>query len=137
MSIKWVSSFIVFFALAIQSSHALSDDQSHCIVQPSTAQVTLKLDPGCPYGEGLWGDRSPTKADSTLWIQCRFDSFPLSEQVYSFLYANVSAVIVEQHDGKGYRCLIGPYTDHQQAMLEQQHLKRYPQFSTVFLREVK
>jgi hypothetical protein len=137
MSKKWMLLFMVLFSMANLISHAHADIPSQCVVQPSTGQVTLKLESTCPFGEGLWGDRSPSETDSTLWIQCRYDSFPLSEQAYSFLFANVSAVIVEQHDGTGYRCLIGPYSDHQQAKLEQQHLKTNPQFATAFLREVK
>ena len=137
MSIKWVSIIIALLLAVVQSGLVQANASNDCLVQPSDEQVTLQLDPSCPLGDGLWGDVAPTDPDSSLWIQCRFDSFPLSEQAYTFLYANVSGVIVEQHDGKGYRCLIGPYLDHKQARLEQQHLKNYPHFSTVFLREVK
>lgn len=137
MRTKWMLTFIVSLSMFAPVSFAQQDEINECLVEPSIDQVTLKLDPECPLGDGLWGDVPPRHADSILWIQCRFDQFPMPPQAYSFLYANVSETIVEQYDGKGYRCLIGPYADHQQASLEQRHLKAHPHFNTVFLREVK
>ncbi len=113
---------------SIQSAH-------ECLVSHAPELATLKLDSNCPTGKGLWG-RAPQSADSALWIQCRYDTFPISTQDYAYLYTNVSQTIVEQNDGNGYRCLIGPYSDHEQALYEQLHLQQHPKFAEVFLREV-
>jgi hypothetical protein len=120
---------VVFFLKipATNASEYLCD-----ALQKSNFEVA-KLDDACPVGPAVWND-SDIVDQELYWIQCGYYSKPHIMPVAKELNLNASQYVWLKAEEKGYRCLIGPYSDHQQLRFDLIHLKLNSKYSDLFVR---
>ncbi|WP_237363482.1 SPOR domain-containing protein [Vibrio marisflavi] len=103
--------------------------------QASDRQLAV-LDTACPIGKGMWGKKAPKSKQSKFWIQCGILDTPMTLDVAKKLYKQITTDVWMKRDGKGYRCLIGPYKSFKQVNADLSNIKKIPRYRDSFIREV-
>lgn len=142
MGIKWESKSLVKGVKAVGLSvlmgwlpYANADADFLCDASQASSSQLPVLDKACPIGKGLWG-RAPQNNHDYFWIQCGLLEAPLTPNQAKPLYSHISTNVWMRPASNGYRCLIGPYRDFQQAVVELQRVKQVEGNQDAFLREV-
>lgn len=117
------------------STSSVSAEEFLCdATQASNTELPV-LDAACPIGNGLWGTK-PKGSESSFWIQCGVFSQPLSLDKAKVLYQHISTDVWAKPEGKGVRCLIGPYDEFTKARADLAKVKSEPSYKEAFIREV-
>lgn len=133
ISIKILS--IVVLALPVLTSPVSAEEFLCDATQSSTKELPV-LDKQCPIGKGLWGNQSPRAQESLFWIQCGLLVKPLALNKAETLYKNTTSDVWNKPEDKGYRCLVGPYKDYQQAKTDLVKVRKLKPYKEAFIREV-
>ncbi|MGD8173991.1 SPOR domain-containing protein [Vibrio sp. TRT 21S02] len=126
---------LVVLAVPVVSAPVQAEGFLCDATQASNHELPI-LDKACPIGQGLWGKQQPKGQKSIFWIQCGVFAKPLSLAEAKDLYQHISTDVWAKPEGKGYRCLIGPYEDIRQARKDLVGVKKQPGYKESFVREV-
>ncbi|PSW21549.1 SPOR domain-containing protein [Photobacterium sanctipauli] len=73
-----------------------------------------RLNSQCDTGTGLWG-RDPQPHQSHFWLQCNYSQAIPARKFSNIVTQAFPSASYLIHDGKSYRCLIGPFDSVEQA----------------------
>ncbi len=124
--------FVVYSSF---SSPVLAEE-SFCDAVQSSHKELPRLDASCPIGKGVWGKKVPTKGSEFYWIQCGLLPKPLSLAKAKPLYSKITTDIWMKSEPDGYRCLIGPYFDLNNAADDLREVKTLSSYKEAFIRVV-
>ncbi len=94
------------------------------------------LEQSCPIGKGLWGKKVPQGGNDFFWIQCGLLPKPMSLAKAKPIYGKITTDVWMKPEQKGYRCLIGPYTEFAKASQDLQRVKTLSTYKEAFIRVV-
>ena len=94
------------------------------------------LEQSCPIGKGLWGKKVPQGGNDFFWIQCGLLPKPMSLATAKPIYGKITTDVWMKPEQKGYRCLIGPYTEFAKASQDLQRVKTLSTYKEAFIRVV-
>lgn len=94
------------------------------------------LEQSCPIGKGLWGKKVPQGGKDFFWIQCGLLPKPMSLAKAKPIYGKITTDVWMKPEQKGYRCLIGPYTEFAKASQDLQRVKTLSTYKEAFIRVV-
>ncbi|PSW03800.1 SPOR domain-containing protein [Photobacterium lipolyticum] len=104
----------------------------HTVSSPQTGDWR-QLNDQCDIGSGLWG-KKPKPKEGSFWVQCNYSrSLPgkaFTEKVNT-LFSN-KAYLIKENDK--FRCLVGPYPAHTQALKAKERFSDELNIST-FIRQ--
>ncbi len=127
---------VMLLSLPLLSTPVAAEEFLCDATQASTNDLPT-LDIACPIGKGLWGNMGPRAQQSQFWIQCGLFGQPLSLNKGKQLYKHISTDVWMKPEPKGYRCLIGPYSDFSQAKQDLAKVRTEPSYKEAFIREVE
>ncbi|WP_051118870.1 SPOR domain-containing protein [Vibrio campbellii] len=122
-------------ACAQFSSPVLADDFLCQASQASNKELPV-LEQSCPIGKGLWGKKVPQGGNDFFWIQCGLLPKPMSLAKAKPIYGKITTDVWMKPEQKGYRCLIGPYTEFAKASQDLQRVKTLSTYKEAFIRVV-
>ncbi|WP_232428126.1 SPOR domain-containing protein [Photobacterium marinum] len=117
----WLSSTVAM--LFSYNTIAAEPSPTHCLIERSDSGWQI-LNSQCDIGKGLWG-REPRDSESSFWLQCNYSqSLPNQNltKAINRLFSHNSYLVP---DNDKYRCVIGPFEDHQLAEKAQRQLERF------------
>ena len=129
---------IAFCTLFAGTSLAVAADAEEdyiCEAKQNSRNELALLAESCPVGKGLWG-RKPQQDSGFFWIQCGIFPEPLSLTKAKRIYEMISTDVWLHPEGKGYRCLAGPYDSYDKARSESQKIRTLPAYKEAFVRWV-
>ncbi|GAB7225891.1 SPOR domain-containing protein [Vibrio owensii] len=94
------------------------------------------LEQSCPIGKGVWGKKVPQGGNDFFWIQCGLLPKPMSLAKAKPIYGKITTDVWMKPEQKGYRCLIGPYTEFAKASQDLQRVKTLSTYKEAFIRVV-
>ncbi|NOI72445.1 SPOR domain-containing protein [Vibrio owensii] len=94
------------------------------------------LEQSCPIGKGVWGKKVPQGGKDFFWIQCGLLPKPMSLAKAKPIYGKITTDVWMKPEQKGYRCLIGPYTEFAKASQDLQRVKTLSTYKEAFIRVV-
>ncbi|MEF1247968.1 SPOR domain-containing protein [Vibrio owensii] len=94
------------------------------------------LEQSCPIGKGVWGKKVPQGGNGFFWIQCGLLPKPMSLAKAKPIYGKITTDVWMKPEQKGYRCLIGPYTEFAKASQDLQRVKTLSTYKEAFIRVV-
>lgn len=94
------------------------------------------LEQSCPIGKGVWGKKVPQGGNDFFWIQCGLLPKPMSLAKAKPIYGKITTDVWMKPEQKGYRCLIGPYTEFAKASQDLQRVKTLSTYKDAFIRVV-
>ncbi|MFM2621715.1 SPOR domain-containing protein [Vibrio owensii] len=94
------------------------------------------LEQSCPIGKGVWGKKVPQGGNDFFWIQCGLLPKPMSLAKAKPIYSKITTDVWMKPEQKGYRCLIGPYTEFAKASQDLQRVKTLSTYKEAFIRVV-
>lgn len=94
------------------------------------------LEQSCPIGKGVWGKKVPQGGKDFFWIQCGLLPKPMSLAKAKPIYGKITTDVWMKPEQKGYRCLIGPYTEFAKASQDLQRVKTLSIYKEAFIRVV-
>lgn len=94
------------------------------------------LEQSCPIGKGVWGKKVPQGGKDFFWIQCGLLPKPMSLTKAKPIYGKITTDVWMKPEQKGYRCLIGPYTEFAKASQDLQRVKTLSTYKEAFIRVV-
>ncbi|HDM8224263.1 TPA: SPOR domain-containing protein [Vibrio campbellii] len=94
------------------------------------------LEQSCPIGKGVWGKKVPQGGNNFFWIQCGLLPKPMSLAKAKPIYGKITTDVWMKPEQKGYRCLIGPYTEFAKASQDLQRVKTLSTYKEAFIRVV-
>ncbi|WP_299015503.1 SPOR domain-containing protein [uncultured Photobacterium sp.] len=104
------------------SSLATEQPSSQCQIERSASEWQF-LNSQCDIGTGLWG-RKPKENNGSFWLQCNYSkALPnklLSKAIHKFFPHNSYLI----PDNGKYRCVIGPFQDHELVKNAQQQFAK-------------
>ncbi|UMM03035.1 SPOR domain-containing protein [Vibrio campbellii] len=122
-------------ACAQFASPVLADDFLCQASQASNKELPV-LEQSCPIGKGLWGKKVPQGGNDFFWIQCGLLPKPMSLAKAKPIYGKITTDVWMKPEQKGYRCLIGPYTEFAKASQDLQRVKTLSTYKEAFIRVV-
>lgn len=122
-------------ACAQFASPVLADDFLCQASQASNKELPV-LEQSCPIGKGLWGKKMPQGGNDFFWIQCGLLPKPMSLAKAKPIYGKITTDVWMKPEQKGYRCLIGPYTEFAKASQDLQRVKTLSTYKEAFIRVV-
>ncbi|PWI32947.1 SPOR domain-containing protein [Vibrio albus] len=125
---------ILFVGFCLSSVVYAADDYV-CEAKQNAKNELAVLTESCPIGQGLWG-REPKQDKGFFWIQCGIFPQPLSLEQAKLIYGKISTNVWIKQDGKGFRCLIGPYSHFDKANSELKGVRGLPAYKESFVRWV-
>lgn len=126
----------VLLASALFIPDVAAADSFLCNANQASNRQLAVLEKKCPIGKGMWGKKHPNNKQSYFWIQCGILDTPMPLTVAKKLYKQISTDVWMKRDGKGYRCLIGPYMNFKQVKSDLNKVKEIPKYRDSFIREV-
>ncbi|WP_375752095.1 SPOR domain-containing protein [Vibrio sp. HN007] len=117
------------------SGTALAEDEYVCEAKQNSTDELPTLSKACPVGKGLWG-RKPSPNDDLFWIQCGIFPEALTLDDAKPIYQRISTDVWLKPEGNGFRCLIGPYDNFNQASTEAASVRKLPAYKEAFIRTV-
>jgi hypothetical protein len=126
---------VLLLAGTCLTSAAYAAEDYICEAKQSANNELAVLTDSCPIGQGLWG-REPRQQSGFFWIQCGIFPQPLSPDKAKAIYKHITTNVWLKHEGKGFRCLIGPYGRFEQASSELKQVRSLPAYSESFVRWV-
>ncbi len=133
-STSWLAAASLSLGLLASGSAAAEDSGFLCQATQNTPNELPLLEPTCPIGDGVWGKKRPD--GNYYWIQCGILNKPMSLNKAKTIYKQITTDIWMKPESRGYRCLIGPYSEFNQASSDLKRLKRVPAYKDVFIRAV-
>jgi hypothetical protein len=130
---RW--SLIALLALPVMPAPVLAQEFL-CDATQAYANELPVLDKACPIGKGIWGNSKPRGSESTFWIQCGVFGKPLSLEKAKALYKHIGTDVWIKPEAKGWRCLIGPYTNFAEVKQDLANVKTEKGYKEAFIREV-
>lgn len=122
-------------ACAQFASPVLADDFLCQASQASNKELPV-LEQSCPIGKGLWGKKMPQGGNDFFWIQCGLLPKTMSLVKAKPIYGKITTDVWMKPEQKGYRCLIGPYTEFAKASQDLQRVKTLSTYKEAFIRVV-
>ncbi|CAH0524320.1 SPOR domain-containing protein [Vibrio hippocampi] len=134
---KWLcSSFAIAASLLVLSEPSHAQDAPLCdATQVSSNQLPV-LEAQCPIGQGVWSNNIPSTETSVYWIQCGLLDALMPLSTAKPLYRQISTHVWMKPEAKGYRCLLGPYTDSRVASRELAKVKTLRDYKDAFIRHI-
>ncbi|UJF17720.1 SPOR domain-containing protein [Vibrio sp. SS-MA-C1-2] len=144
LSVIFLTPLLLVFTLPVSAHNneqeqliiaPLSSLSDHCQLlltdSKSDVDTTWKIiNSKCDIGEGLWS-REPKNREHLFWLQCGFSATPPASQKQQKLATHFMNNVYLHQGEKGYRCLIGPFKNIDQAidakdrLIKQLHLKSF------------
>ena len=125
----------LLLACAQFSSPVFADDFLCQASQASNKELPV-LEQSCPIGKGVWGKKVPQGGNNFFWIQCGLLPKPMSIAKAKPIYGKITTDVWMKPEQKGYRCLIGPYTEFAKASQDLQRVKSLSTYKEAFIRVV-
>lgn len=125
----------LLLACAQFSSPVFADDFLCQASQASNKELPV-LEQSCPIGKGIWGKKVPQGGNNFFWIQCGLLPKPMSLAKAKPIYGKITTDVWMRPEQKGYRCLIGPYTEFAKASQDLQRVKSLSTYKEAFIRVV-
>ncbi|AUI84984.1 SPOR domain-containing protein [Vibrio azureus] len=123
-------------AVFVQFSGGVMANEFLCQASQASHNELPVLEASCPIGHGVWGKKVPPKDKDYFWIQCGILDKPMSVAKAQTIYNKITTDVWMKPEDKGYRCLIGPYTDFAQASNELQSVQTLAVYKDAFLRAI-
>ncbi|EDP58782.1 SPOR domain-containing protein [Vibrio sp. AND4] len=117
------------------ASPVLAEDFLCQASQASNKELPV-LERACPIGRGVWGKKVPQGGNQFFWIQCGLLPKPMSLAKAKPIYSKITTDVWVKPEQKGYRCLIGPYTEFAKASQDLQRVKTLSTYKDAFIRAV-
>ncbi|MDG2643873.1 SPOR domain-containing protein, partial [Vibrio parahaemolyticus] len=117
------------------SAPVLADDFLCQATQASDKELPM-LEKSCPIGQGVWGKKVPQGGNDFYWIQCGLLPKPMPLAKAKPIYSKITTDVWMKPETKGYRCLIGPYTEFSKASADLRGVKTLSNYREAFIRVV-
>ncbi|EJC6862580.1 SPOR domain-containing protein [Vibrio parahaemolyticus] len=117
------------------SAPVLADDFLCQATQASDKELPM-LEKSCPIGQGVWGKKVPQRGNDFYWIQCGLLPKPMPLAKAKPIYSKITTDVWMKPEAKGYRCLIGPYTEFSKASADLRGVKTLSNYREAFIRVV-
>ncbi|EGQ9160134.1 SPOR domain-containing protein [Vibrio parahaemolyticus] len=122
--------------LCAQLSTPVFADDFLCQATQASDKELPMLEASCPIGQGVWGKKVPQGGNDFYWIQCGLLPKPMPLAKAKPIYSKITTDVWMKPDAKGYRCLIGPYTEYAKASTDLRAVKTLSNFREAFIRVV-
>lgn len=129
----WITAVLLY-----ATSPSLLAQEFLCEATQASSNELPVLAQSCPIGDGLWGKKAAKSGEGDyFWIQCGILNQPMPLAKAKPLYKQITTDVWMKPENKGFRCLIGPYSDFAQANNDLRQVKQLADYRDAFIRMVK